>query len=573
MRRHVVARRRHLPGLPAQLRRRQRRRHRRPGRPAGAACLPGRLGRRRDLVQPVVPVADGGRRLRRGRLPGHRPGLRHAGRGGGAASPRRTRSGIRIIIDVVPNHCSDAHPGSGRRWPPGPGSAARELFWFRRAAGDGELPPNDWQSIFGGPAWTQVPDGEWYLHLFAPEQPDFNWANPEVREEFEDVLRFWFDRGVDGVRIDSAAVLVKDLGRRRRPAASPYTDRDEVHDDLPGLAADRRLLPGDRVADRRGLAARPERFARYLRPDELHTAFNFDFLGCPWDAGRAARRRSTRRWPRTRRSARRRPGCCPTTTSPGTSPGTAGPTPRFDFGDRQHGDCRPTWRSACAGPGPRRCSPGAARRRLRLPGRGARPARGRGHPGRAAPGPDLRPLRRHRPGRDGCRVPLPWSGDEPPFGFSPPARRQPWLPQPAGLARPHRRGAGRRPGLDARRSTARAGLRRAEPASATAPLPGWTAARACSRSPATPRPDLRGQPLRRPGRAAGARRRSCWPAVHCRRDAAPGHRRLAARRGVHPGAAGRPPVGGRAGGVGRGPWLTQGSMRRASRSSTRTATG
>src|SRR4051812_619557 len=108
---------------------------------------------------------------------------------------------IRIIIDVVPNHCSDHHAWFREAVAAGPGSAARERFWFR--PGKDGRPPNDWRSIFGGPAWTQVPDGEWYLHLFAPEQPDFNWNSPAVREEFLDVLRFWFDRGVDGIRIDS----------------------------------------------------------------------------------------------------------------------------------------------------------------------------------------------------------------------------------------------------------------------------------------------------------------------------------------------------------------------------------
>ncbi len=117
---------------------------------------------------------------------------------------------------MVPNHCSDQHPWFQAALAAAPGSAERARFWFRPGRGPGgELPPNDWQSIFGGPGWTRVtePDGrpgEWYLHLFAPEQPDFNWANPDVRREFEDVLRFWFERGADGIRIDSAALLAKD---------------------------------------------------------------------------------------------------------------------------------------------------------------------------------------------------------------------------------------------------------------------------------------------------------------------------------------------------------------------------
>ena len=113
--------------------------------------------------------------------------------------------GIRTIVDVVPSHCSDRHPWFVAAVAAGRGSAERDLFWFRDGRGpDGSLPPNNWRSVFGGPAWTRVPDGQWYLHLFAPEQHDFNWNSKQVRTEFEDILRFWFDLGVDGVRVDSA---------------------------------------------------------------------------------------------------------------------------------------------------------------------------------------------------------------------------------------------------------------------------------------------------------------------------------------------------------------------------------
>src|SRR6202042_18541 len=136
--------------------------------------------------------------------------------------------GIRIIIDVVPNHGSDQQPWFARALDAPPGSAERSRHHFRPGRGPGgELPPNDWTSMFGGPAWTRTPSaeptagpsagqradgapGEWYLHLFTPGQPDFNWAHPDVRAEFASVLRFWFDRGVDGVRIDSAGLLAKD---------------------------------------------------------------------------------------------------------------------------------------------------------------------------------------------------------------------------------------------------------------------------------------------------------------------------------------------------------------------------
>ncbi len=124
--------------------------------------------------------------------------------------------GLRVIIDIVPNHSSDQHRWFQAALAAGPGSPERDRYVFRPGRGpDGELPPTDWDSTFGGPAWDRVPDGEWYLHLFAPEQPDFNWENPEVVAEFEDILRFWLDRGVDGFRIDVANSLKKDQLPRR----------------------------------------------------------------------------------------------------------------------------------------------------------------------------------------------------------------------------------------------------------------------------------------------------------------------------------------------------------------------
>ena len=211
--------------------------------------LPARPRRRRDLVQPVVPVADGRRRLRRGRLPRHRPGVRHPGRGRGAdrrgARARASGSSSTWCPTTAPTRTR----GSRRRSPAGPGSAARDLFWFRARPGRARRAAarTTGPSIFGGAGLD--PDdrpgrhpGEWYLHLFAPEQPDFNWANPEVREEFEDILRFWFDRGVDGIRIDSAALLRQGPGAARlRPDAPPIPHpyhrprRGARH--LPGLAA------------------------------------------------------------------------------------------------------------------------------------------------------------------------------------------------------------------------------------------------------------------------------------------------------------------------------------------------
>ncbi len=193
--------------------------------------------------------------------------------------------GLRVIVDIVPNHVSDQHVWFRQALAAGPGSPERERFHFRPGRGEhGELPPNDWPSQFSGNTWTRVPDGEWYLHLFTPEQPDLNWAHPDVRREHEDILRFWFARGVAGVRIDSAALLTKDPDLRDFTEGvdpHPYIDLDEIHDVYRSWRA---------VADEYGgvfvgevWLPDAERFARYLRPDELHTAFNFNFLACPWD--------------------------------------------------------------------------------------------------------------------------------------------------------------------------------------------------------------------------------------------------------------------------------------------------
>ncbi|GAA3149633.1 glycoside hydrolase family 13 protein [Nonomuraea salmonea] len=183
--------------------------------------------------------------------------------------------GIRVIVDLVPNHSSDQHPWFK--------AGLRDRYIFRDA-------PNDWESIFGGPAWTQVEDGSWYLHLFAPEQPDLNWENPEVRAEFRDILRFWLDRGVDGFRIDVAHGMIKaaglpDVGKKDGPQAEmlgdeqvPYFDQDGVHDIYREWRPILDSYPGGRMAVAEAWVSSPERLARYVGPDELHQAFNFEFM-------------------------------------------------------------------------------------------------------------------------------------------------------------------------------------------------------------------------------------------------------------------------------------------------------
>jgi len=192
--------------------------------------------------------------------------------------------GLRVIVDIVPNHTSDQHEWFRKD--------LRDRYVFR--PGQGENPPNDWQSVFGGPAWTRTGDGDWYLHLFAPEQPDLNWDNPDVRAEFLDILRFWLDLGVDGFRVDVAHGMVKaeglpDVGRADQgemlgTEPLPYFDQDGVHEIYREW---RRVLdeyPGDRMAVAEAWAPTEERTALYVRPDELHQAFNFHFLKADWDA-------------------------------------------------------------------------------------------------------------------------------------------------------------------------------------------------------------------------------------------------------------------------------------------------
>ena len=349
--------------------------------------------------------------------------------------------GIRIIIDVVPNHCSDAHPWFVEALQTGPGSTARDLFWFRPGRGaHGELPPNNWRSIFGGPAWTRTAnpdgtDGEWYLHLFTAEQPDLNWENPKVREEFEDVLRFWFDRGADGIRIDSAALLMKDreladYDHDNPPLPHPYTDRDELHEIYRSWRAIADSYPQPRALIGELWLPDAERFAAYLRPDELHTAFNFAFLGCAWEAA-ALRRvidetrvvhapvRAPATWVLSNHDVPRHV----------TRYGRADTS--FTLQYRQLG--APTERTL-----------GLSRARaalllsLALPGsvylyQGEELGLEEVEDIPDALRQDPMFFRTHGEnlGRDGCRVPLPWSGTEPPFGFSPPgAGHEPWLPQP-----------------------------------------------------------------------------------------------------------------------------------------------
>ena len=202
--------------------------------------------------------------------------------------------GIKVTVDLVPNHTSDQHPDFVEALAGGP---ARARYVFRDGTGEGGAePPNNWVSVFGGPAWTRVPDGQWYLHLFTAEQPDLDWTDPEVGADLEATMRFWMDRGADGFRIDVAHGMAKAEGLpdMERPDRSgtvpdpdgerdPRFDVDEVHDVHRMV---RRVLDAypDRMAVGEIWADTDERLARYVRPDELNLAFNFRLLQADWDA-------------------------------------------------------------------------------------------------------------------------------------------------------------------------------------------------------------------------------------------------------------------------------------------------
>jgi alpha-glucosidase len=343
--------------------------------------------------------------------------------------------GIRTIVDIVPNHVSNEHPWFREALAAAPGSPARERFWFRSGTGEnGELPPNGWQSIFGGSAWTRIDDGEWYLHLFAPEQPDLNWQHPDVWAEHEDILRFWFDRGVSGVRIDSAGLLVKDpeLPEERPDAAPgehPFTDRDELHEIYRRWRAIADSYEEPRMLVGEVWLPDVERFVRYLRPDELHTAFNFDFLAAPWEPGPMRNSIESA-------LAAHAPVDAPATwvlsnhdvTRPVTRYGRE--DTRFSFETKRADTPTDLVR------GMRRAR-AAALLAMALPGSMYV------YQGEELGLPEVENIpsdRRedpmwHRsggidPGRDGCRIPIPWSGTKPPYGFSPNDHARLWLDQP-----------------------------------------------------------------------------------------------------------------------------------------------
>ncbi|HEY6801140.1 MAG TPA: alpha-amylase family glycosyl hydrolase [Agromyces sp.] len=381
--------------------------------------------------------------------------------------------GIRVIIDLVPNHSSDQHEWFQAALAAPPGSAERARYLFRDGRGPaGDEPPNNWESVFGGPAWTRVVEsdgtpGQWYLHLFDSSQPDFDWNNEEVREEFRRILRFWLDRGVDGFRVDVAHGLVKadglpdwappadagSMGGAGGVALEPEIS-DEPGDHAPYWAQEgvheiyrdwRALLdeyPGERILAAEAWVDPLPRVAKWVRPDEMHQAFNFAYLETAWDA--AALRHvidasidafaavgAPSTWVLSNhdvvRHATRLSVTAANPQGHGLGPRSAG-LPEYEPGLRR---ARAATALMLALPGSSYIYQGEE---LGLPEVIHLPDDARQDPTWFRTGGE-------RYGRDGCRVPLPWEGTEPSYGFGP--GPESWLPQPpqwAELARDRQRG-------------------------------------------------------------------------------------------------------------------------------------
>jgi len=354
--------------------------------------------------------------------------------------------GLRVMIDLVPNHSSDQHEWFQRALNSPKGSPERNFYHFKDGRGEnGELPPNNWVSMFGGPAWTRVEDGQWYCHLFDSSQPDLNWSNPEVGSEFEKILRFWLDRGVDGFRVDQPHAMAKAAGLPDHPyvdqagagfiegrQAPPMWFQDEVHDIFRRWRAILDEYPGERAMCGEAYVLPLSLMAKWVRPDEFHQTFNFRFLDAGWDnkalvsainesfdAFDSVGAPST--WVLSnhdviRHASRFGGNYGRATASDGIGPDN--PQPDNELGLKR--------------------ARGATLFMLGLPGASYL------YQGEELGLPEhttIEPKHRQDPtfertggvrvGRDGCRVPLPWEGGQPSNGFSSAAG---WLPQPSSYA-------------------------------------------------------------------------------------------------------------------------------------------
>ncbi|NLF06309.1 MAG: glycoside hydrolase family 13 protein [Actinomycetales bacterium] len=364
---------------------------------------------------------------------------------------RAHRLGMRIIVDLVPNHTSDEHVWFQAALAADKGSPERARYIFRDGKGpEGAEPPNNWTSIFGGPAWTRIPDGQWYLHLFDTKQPDLDWTNPEVHEEMISVLRFWLDKGVDGFRVDVAHGMVKaeglpdwaghvsmvdgsDDGSTGAGNQGPMFDQDGVHEIYREWREVLDEYDGERILVAEAWVEPLSRLARYVRPDEMHQAFNFSYLTTLWDAG-ALRRVVTASleandavgapstWVLSNHDVVRHPSRLGLSVA-GSKPqgiGVGDEQPDEELGLRR---ARAATLLTLALPGSAYLYQGEE---LGLPEHTTLDDSLREDPAWARSGHTER-------GRDGCRVPLPWDADAPGLGFSPTGAT--WLPQPASWAR------------------------------------------------------------------------------------------------------------------------------------------
>lgn len=359
--------------------------------------------------------------------------------------------GLRVIVDLVPNHSSSEHVWFQQALAAAPGSPERARYTFREGKGEhGELPPNNWLSNFGGPAWERVIEadgkpGQWYLHLFDVTQPDFDWNNPEVGDEMESVIRFWLDRGVDGFRIDVAHGLVKVEGLPDSPprhelavertSELPMWDQPGVHEIYRRWrkVTEEYAVAGkdaDRILCAEAWVTPPDALARYVRPDELHQSFNFDFLVTPWLAPELRRQITAsldaveevgapQTWVLSNHDVVRHASRLGFPQQPGPvhldGIGIGDPQPNRELGLRR---ARAATALMLALPGSAYLYQGEE---LGLPEATELPDDVREDPTWERSGHTSR-------GRDGCRVPIPWEGSAPSYGFGPTERS--WLPQP-----------------------------------------------------------------------------------------------------------------------------------------------
>ena len=352
--------------------------------------------------------------------------------------------GLKVIVDLVPNHSSSEHPLFKAALASPKGSKERSYYHFADGKGEtGELPPNNWQSVFGGPAWTRTKDGQWYLHIFDSSQPDFNWDNPEVEKFFHSVLRFWLDRGVDGFRVDVAHALIKEPGlpdveeltssmtgsedQPKEDKPHPHWGQEGVHDII------RRFRNVVDEYDNRALAAEAwilplSKMAKWVREDEYHQAFNFEYLETKWQAKRlkevvdesleefgAVGAPST--WVLSNHDVIRHATRLSYDEVPKQGDGIGPDYPQPDEAKGQ------------------RIGRAASAFMLGLPGSSyLYQGEELGLPEHTTLEADYRQdptffrTKGERVGRDGCRVPIPWEADSPAFGFSETGKS--WLPQP-----------------------------------------------------------------------------------------------------------------------------------------------